>query len=222
MAYRVSGDGGQTWVYCDTAGTVPGTTAYTPDAAGRLTVTNPLILSQYIEGSGLNKGVEIFNASAVPVDLAALGCGLRVYVNGEPFTVGGVTLRPGESHLFAVNLGLNGTNKFELALLTTPAATWTASIMQAYLRVGDGPKGHQDLAIEADLWTDSWIALDATANRGVVAVEHGDTNRESGYRGYGDGCALSGGTGFGAEGYPCQDDDACVSGACTDDVCAAP
>jgi len=42
-----------------------------------------VFVSEYIEGSSLNKGIELFNSDAVAFDLAGAGCELRGYQNGS-------------------------------------------------------------------------------------------------------------------------------------------
>ncbi len=53
----------------------------TPAAAA---VPTDLFFSEYVEGSGFNKAVEIFNGTGAPVDLAAGGYRLELYSNGSP------------------------------------------------------------------------------------------------------------------------------------------
>ena len=83
FAYRFSGDGGATWVYCDGgAGSADG---YSPSDAGQLvtvppTVTANLYFSEYIEGSSNNKAVEIYNAGTADVSLD--GCAVQIFSNG--------------------------------------------------------------------------------------------------------------------------------------------
>jgi hypothetical protein len=43
-----------------------------------------LLFSEYIEGTGFNKAVEIYNGTGAPVDLAAGGYRLELYSNGSP------------------------------------------------------------------------------------------------------------------------------------------
>ena len=43
-----------------------------------------LLLSEYVEGSSLNKAVEIFNGTGAAIDLALGGYQLQVYFNGNP------------------------------------------------------------------------------------------------------------------------------------------
>ncbi len=77
-AYRLSDDGGTTWIYCDTgnAGSSDGFT--TP---GVLEIAAPYF-SQYIEGSAnaSNKAVSIYNPGSVP--FAVGGCLVKVFANG--------------------------------------------------------------------------------------------------------------------------------------------
>ncbi|TNF28455.1 MAG: hypothetical protein EP329_17865 [Deltaproteobacteria bacterium] len=79
-AFRFSGDGGQTWLYCDKDGVTPPDAptplSYDPAQAGVLTVAPPagpaLFFSEYVEpDGGNNKFLEIYNAGMAPVDLTA-------------------------------------------------------------------------------------------------------------------------------------------------------
>ena len=54
----------------------------TPAPAGAAVPTE-LFFSEYVEGSGFNKAVEIFNGTGAPVDLAAGGYTLELYSNGS-------------------------------------------------------------------------------------------------------------------------------------------
>ena len=49
--------------------------------AGAATSTD-LFFSEYIEGTGFNKAIEIFNGTGAPIDLAAGGYTLELYSNG--------------------------------------------------------------------------------------------------------------------------------------------
>ncbi len=69
-AYRFSGDGGQTWTYCD-AGDAGSSDGFT--TPGVLTVAAPYF-SQYIEGSGNNQAIEIYNPGTSAFSLT--GCQL--------------------------------------------------------------------------------------------------------------------------------------------------
>lgn len=57
-----------------------------PSALALLTLApaaaQPLIFSEYIEGSSNNKALEILNTSAAPYDLAANGVTVQIYING--------------------------------------------------------------------------------------------------------------------------------------------
>ncbi len=76
-AYRFSGDGGQTWTYCD-AGDAGSSDGFT--TPGVMTVAAPYF-SQYIEGSGNNKAIEIYNPGTSAFSLT--GCQLNIYSNGN-------------------------------------------------------------------------------------------------------------------------------------------
>jgi hypothetical protein len=82
-AFRFSGDGGETWTYCDLDGSANG---YAADQAGALvsepsTQTFNLIFSEYIEGSSNNKAIEITNLGA---DVDVSGCDVLLLGNGDP------------------------------------------------------------------------------------------------------------------------------------------
>lgn len=51
-----------------------------------------LIISEYVEGSSLNKGLELYNTDSNPLDLGATGCEIRGYQNGSPTVSWTVTL----------------------------------------------------------------------------------------------------------------------------------
>lgn len=62
-----------------------------------------LLISEYVEGSGSNKAIEVYNPTATPVDLAAASYSLKVYSNGTP-TAGQTvaltgTVAPGDVHV---------------------------------------------------------------------------------------------------------------------------
>lgn len=64
-----------------------------------------LFLSEYVEGSGNNKALEVFNGTAAPVDLAAGQYSVQMYFNGGP--AAGLTIpltgtvAPGDVHVLA-------------------------------------------------------------------------------------------------------------------------
>jgi uncharacterized protein len=62
---------------------VLGTAVGLAPPAGGATSTD-LFFSEYIEGTGFNKAIEIFNGTGGPVDLAAGGYTLELYSNGAP------------------------------------------------------------------------------------------------------------------------------------------
>jgi len=92
VTWRFSGDGGQTWFYADRGGAW--------DGAGEtqtLTVNSPVIFfSEYVEGSGFNKAVELYVHAGSGVDFDALGCELRRYSNGSA-SVSGTSVLPSTS-----------------------------------------------------------------------------------------------------------------------------
>jgi hypothetical protein len=82
FAYRFSGDSGTTFTYCDdlAAGSSDG---YQPVNAGQMTSAPPnLYFSEYMEGSGNNKALEIYNATAGDINLN--GCAVRFWFNANP------------------------------------------------------------------------------------------------------------------------------------------
>jgi len=79
FAYRISGNGGISWTYCDTVDNT-----YTVAEAGDMISTpapGTLIFSEYVEGSSNNKALEFFNASGINLDLGI--CEVRRYNNGS-------------------------------------------------------------------------------------------------------------------------------------------
>ena len=54
--------------------------------------TADLLISEYVEGSSLNKAVELYNGTAAPVDLGAGGYRLEIYFNGSTSAGTTVTL----------------------------------------------------------------------------------------------------------------------------------
>lgn len=84
-AYRFTNDNGASYLYCDAldAGSSDG---YQVANAGQMTSNSTggvfeLYFSEYVEGSGNNKAIEIFNDGADDVDLSA--CQLQQYNNGS-------------------------------------------------------------------------------------------------------------------------------------------
>ena len=62
-------------------GTVAAATVVPVTPAGA--APTELLFSEYVEGSGFNKAVEIYNGTGAPVDLAAGGYRLELYSNGS-------------------------------------------------------------------------------------------------------------------------------------------
>ena len=58
-----------------------------------------LFISEYVEGSGTNQAIEIFNPTDTPMSLSASGYRLEIYADGSPSVTGGVlllgTIQPG-------------------------------------------------------------------------------------------------------------------------------
>jgi hypothetical protein len=95
-AYRFSGDGGTTWTYCDKnagSGSDGAEDGYQIANAGSLEVVgDPTVLyfSEYVEGSGSEKALEIYNPTSAKVSLE--NCSIKIYANGSPTSSGGVNL----------------------------------------------------------------------------------------------------------------------------------
>ncbi|MBU1070748.1 hypothetical protein KJ975_14390, partial [Myxococcota bacterium] len=80
-AFRYSLDGGLSWKLCDIDGSDNG---YQSAQAGELTVLPAIpapYFSEYIEGTGYNKAIEIYNPTATTFTLT--GCQILVYYNGS-------------------------------------------------------------------------------------------------------------------------------------------
>jgi len=92
-AFRFTGDGGTTFTYCDgqPAGSTDG---YQPANAGHMTsntVVPPVLwFSEYVEGTGNNEAIEIYNPAAEAVDIGA--CELHRYSNGSSMTYNDIEL----------------------------------------------------------------------------------------------------------------------------------
>ncbi|MFO0744999.1 MAG: lamin tail domain-containing protein [Myxococcota bacterium] len=90
-AFAFSADGGATYLVCDSDGTrADGGLGYDSAQAGKLTVTTPLMMTEYVEGSSNNKAIEVTNTGSATLDLAASACQLRFYstatTHGTPTT----------------------------------------------------------------------------------------------------------------------------------------
>lgn len=96
-----------TWaIVTVTALATAGASLVAPVGAGAAdAAATPLLLSEYVEGSGNNKALELHNASGAPVDLAAEGYDVQIHFNGA--TAPGVTIAltgtvaPGDVHVLA-------------------------------------------------------------------------------------------------------------------------
>jgi hypothetical protein len=64
-----------------------------------------LFISEYVEGSGTNQAIEVFNPTDTPISLSASGYRLEVYANGSTSVTGGVlligTIQPGGTWVVA-------------------------------------------------------------------------------------------------------------------------
>jgi hypothetical protein len=81
FAFRFTGDSGVSFTYCD--GQAEGSSnGYAPADAGQMAALQPpLYFSEYVEGAGSDKALEIYNASATDAyDLSQ--CTVRFYFNG--------------------------------------------------------------------------------------------------------------------------------------------
>jgi hypothetical protein len=76
---------------------------WVPSTAGA--TPTELFLSEYVEGTGNNRALELFNGTGAPVDLSAGGYNVRLYTNGSPspsFTVFlAGTVSPGDVFVLA-------------------------------------------------------------------------------------------------------------------------
>jgi hypothetical protein len=85
FAYRFTNDNGASYLYCDALD--PGSSdGYQIANAGQMTSNSTggvfeLYFSEYVEGSGSNKAVEVYNDGLASVDSAA--CEVRFYFNGN-------------------------------------------------------------------------------------------------------------------------------------------
>ncbi len=80
MAFRASADGGYSWKLCDLNGSDDD---YSVDQAGKAEVVTPPVafFSEYVDGTGNNKAVEIFNNSGRSIDLDL--CMIAIFSNGS-------------------------------------------------------------------------------------------------------------------------------------------
>lgn len=119
--YRVSTDGGLSYQNC----------FWEADGVsrGELTVTAPvptsIYFSEYIEGSGSNKAIEIYNPFSTPFDLT--GCTLRLYSNGSPTVSASVnltaTIAAGDVYVVC-NSGSNATILAACDLTNNTVINW--------------------------------------------------------------------------------------------------
>ncbi len=94
FAYRYSGDSGMTFTYCD-GGAAGSSDGYSPITAGQLTssaapLPPELYFSEYVEGSSVNKALEIYNPGPGDVDLGS--CSIEIYFNGAMMATSSINL----------------------------------------------------------------------------------------------------------------------------------
>jgi hypothetical protein len=95
-AFRFSGDGGRTWLYCDLDrgdGHDGSEDGYSPNDAGSMGIRDMnLYLSEYLEGSGSHKAIEIHNASLTSFPLGELR--VDQFMNGSVSATYSIFLQP--------------------------------------------------------------------------------------------------------------------------------
>lgn len=136
-------------------------------------VATDLIISEYVEGSGNNKAIELFNGTAASVDLSAYT--LEVYSNGgtSPNVSAALSgsVAPSETFVFA------GTSLADLAQQTTGQGLWNGddaivlrrgeTVVDSFGQVGVDP---------GTAWTGGGVsALNQTLRR-ATSVCSGDTD----------------------------------------------
>jgi predicted extracellular nuclease len=107
------------------AGAALALTGVTAFAAPAAAAPGDLLISEYVEGSGSNKAIEVYNPTDAPVDLAAASYSLKVYSNGMPNAGQTValtgTVAPGDVHVVV-------QSQAGAALLATADQVTTASL----------------------------------------------------------------------------------------------
>ena len=85
-----------------------------------------LLISEYVEGTGVNKAIEIYNGTGAPVDLGAGGYRLELYSNGSATaTLANLTGAIADGDVFvAANGGANPTIRAVTDLITNAVANW--------------------------------------------------------------------------------------------------
>ena len=108
--FRASGDGGSTWTYCDSNGSIDG---YQTANEGHLLVggAGPPFISEYVEGSGNNAALEITHPSCLG-NYVLTGCELQRFNNGSRtgavHFLTALDLGPGDSWVIC-NPGIDAT-----------------------------------------------------------------------------------------------------------------
>jgi hypothetical protein len=179
-AYRFSGDAGATWTYCDSDETTPLTTSEYGQMVATAPVVPVLYFSQYVEGGGSNKALEIYNGGSTAADLST--CGVNTYSNGSSspngsgsFLLSG-TLAPGAVYTVcnpnASEPGLQGCD-------LTPAANPQFNGDDAVELVCDGFTLDVIGQIGFDPgteWSDSGVGTEDQSLERLCTVTSGDSN----------------------------------------------
>ncbi|MBM4397773.1 MAG: VCBS repeat-containing protein, partial [Deltaproteobacteria bacterium] len=161
---------------CDPRFTGEDCAACAPGWTGAGCATSKVFFSEYVEGSGNNKAVEIHNASDAPVDLS--GCAVRTYYNGATTPASVITLSstlpPGGSVTICHHLGVapacdqassepsylsfNGDDAVEL---------WCGTTRDAIGQIGVDPGAY---------WASGAVQTQDRTLRRACSVAAGDTN----------------------------------------------
>jgi len=100
--------------------------------------TGELFISEYVEGSGVDKAIEIYNGTGAPVDLAAGSYAVQVFSNGAPSPSRTIvlegTLAAGDVYVVA-NPGAGASIAAE-ADLASGGATWNGNDAVALVKDG--------------------------------------------------------------------------------------
>jgi uncharacterized protein len=112
----------------------------TPSVAGAAVPTD-LFFSEYVEGTGFNKAVEIFNGTGAPVDLAAGGYTLELYSNGAatPSQTVALTGTVADGDVYVVSRAdANPTIVAQTDQLAPAVANWNGDDAVALRKAGSG------------------------------------------------------------------------------------
>jgi uncharacterized protein len=151
-------------------------TAARPAAAA---VPTDLFFSEYVEGSGFSKAVEIFNGTGAPIDLAEQGYTLELYSNGaaDPSQAVGLTDTVVDGDVFVVSRADADPALVAQADQLTPAvANWNGDDAVVLRRAGAVVDviGQVGFDPGSEWGTGATSTLDNTIRR-VATVSAGDT-----------------------------------------------